>query len=390
MTTSATETLDPASLQALLGPQLRAEQAALIFQQGQEAVVSALLTLAKQLAEKPAASAAAADPSAPSGQTLPYAKPASGGRANPRRSDQGADRGPASSRFGWLRGRAREQRKGTRNVAVGDPPGRDRGPGGTAQGPFPNAINVLFDCGCAALGIRDGPDGLLQRPVDIRVGHRNDRGYSVRPSHVQLSVRWLVLTAWVAGLDAAAINWTIAARKFIPMGGIGSGEGVSIGYRGHDGSQGYVFQSYVTGKTTVHRTHPPTRMGLCYVWWAAVAGGLLTLVALALAATRNGRRLIVEFPLRRMTTQRWMIAVAVIGIEAGLIIGAMRCSGVDPRSSRWPPILIYIAAFPTLVLLRAFGRPRSAGAEMNSFGANSESVNHGWLEEWRNNRCESW
>jgi hypothetical protein len=66
MTTSGTETLDTALLQALLSPQLTAEQAAMIFQQGQEAVVFALLTLAKQLAEKSAASAAASDPSAPS------------------------------------------------------------------------------------------------------------------------------------------------------------------------------------------------------------------------------------------------------------------------------------------------------------------------------------
>ena len=39
MATTATDTLDTESLQALLGPQLTAEHAALIFQQGQEAVV---------------------------------------------------------------------------------------------------------------------------------------------------------------------------------------------------------------------------------------------------------------------------------------------------------------------------------------------------------------
>ena len=44
MATTGADTLDTASLQALLGPQLSAEQAALIFQQGQEAVVFALLT----------------------------------------------------------------------------------------------------------------------------------------------------------------------------------------------------------------------------------------------------------------------------------------------------------------------------------------------------------
>ena len=88
MATSGKETLDTASLQALLGPQLTAEQASLIFQQGQEAVVFALLTLAKQLAERQAA-AAAQDPAAPSGQTPPYAKPAAKGRAK----SKGARRG---------------------------------------------------------------------------------------------------------------------------------------------------------------------------------------------------------------------------------------------------------------------------------------------------------
>ena len=61
MATKGMETLDAAALQSLLGPELTAEQATLIFQQGQEAVVFALLTLAKQLAEKQAV-AASPDP----------------------------------------------------------------------------------------------------------------------------------------------------------------------------------------------------------------------------------------------------------------------------------------------------------------------------------------
>ena len=71
MATAVSDTLDTASLQALLGPQLTAEQARLIYEQGPEAVVFALLTLAKQLAEQSATAAAARDPSAPSGQTPP-------------------------------------------------------------------------------------------------------------------------------------------------------------------------------------------------------------------------------------------------------------------------------------------------------------------------------
>ena len=51
MATKGMETLDAAALQSLLGPGLTAEQVALIFRQGQEAVVFALLTLAEQLVE---------------------------------------------------------------------------------------------------------------------------------------------------------------------------------------------------------------------------------------------------------------------------------------------------------------------------------------------------
>src|SRR3954454_13027278 len=83
MATATTDTFDTASLRAILGPQLTAGQAMLIFQQGQEAVVFALLSLAKQLAEKQAATMTA-DPSAPSGQTPPYQKPAAKGRAKPK------------------------------------------------------------------------------------------------------------------------------------------------------------------------------------------------------------------------------------------------------------------------------------------------------------------
>src|SRR3954464_7807831 len=83
MTTAAPDILDTESLQALLGPQLTAEQARMIYDQGPDAVVFALLTLAKRAAERPA-NAAARDPSAPSGQTPPYVKPTRQGRAKPK------------------------------------------------------------------------------------------------------------------------------------------------------------------------------------------------------------------------------------------------------------------------------------------------------------------
>src|SRR5512135_43908 len=101
MVTAGTDTLDTASLRALLGPQLTAEQAALIFQQGQEAVVFALLTLAKQLAETQAVAPTTSDPSAPSGQTPPYAKPTAKTRARPKGAKPGhpGRRRPAPTRI---------------------------------------------------------------------------------------------------------------------------------------------------------------------------------------------------------------------------------------------------------------------------------------------------
>jgi transposase len=101
MATAGTDTLDTASLQALLGPHLTAEQATLIFQQGQEAVVFALLSFARQLAEKQVGPSAAVDPSTPSGQTAPYAKPTGKGRAKPKGAKPGhpGHRRPAPTRI---------------------------------------------------------------------------------------------------------------------------------------------------------------------------------------------------------------------------------------------------------------------------------------------------
>jgi hypothetical protein len=128
----------------------------------------------------------------------------------------------------------------------------------------------------------------------------------------------------------------------------------------------------MTGKTTIVSNRPPTATGLCDVWWPSVAGGIITLLVLALAATRNGRRLIAEFPLPRMTTRRLMIVVAVTAFEAVLIINVAKSNRVNwdflnyRRPSPWPALLICLVAPPTLVLLQAFGRTRSAGAEENS------------------------
>ena len=61
----------PATLDISLGPQLTAEQAEEIYRQGKEAVVFALLEMAKKLAEQQSTPS----PSTPSGMVAPYQKP---------------------------------------------------------------------------------------------------------------------------------------------------------------------------------------------------------------------------------------------------------------------------------------------------------------------------
>ena len=72
---TGTETSLTPSLEAMLGPQLTAEQARAIYEQGVEATVFALLILAKRLAETQAAGGAS--PTRPSGMTPVYEKPTS-------------------------------------------------------------------------------------------------------------------------------------------------------------------------------------------------------------------------------------------------------------------------------------------------------------------------
>jgi hypothetical protein len=190
----------------------------------------------------------------------------------------------------------------------------------------------------------------------------------MRPSHLQLTVRWLIFVAWIAGIDAAAINWTITAWDIdMRVGTRGGSHTARWSFHDRpDGSAVRVVRNFVTGSSTTTMIRPPTAVGMFLTWSPASAGGVLTLLAVALAATRNGRRLIVEFPLRPMTTRRWMVALAVIGIEVWLINGAMSYLVRHPRSSLWPPILIYLASLHTLTFPPAFGRTRSGGAEMSS------------------------
>jgi hypothetical protein len=175
----------------------------------------------------------------------------------------------------------------------------------------------------------------------------------MQQSQLRFIVRWLIFAAMVIGTDVAAIYWVVNARSAI-RSGIGGGPYTAhtTWYEMYDGSAVVVVRNYVTGKTTgtaVRR--PATTAGLCRVWWPAVASGFLTLLALAIALTRTGRWFIAELPLPQMTTRRWMIAVAVLGIEGGLVITTMRNSGVDPLRTQWAPILINLFGLHALAFL---------------------------------------
>jgi transposase len=82
-----------ATLDVSLGPDLTAEQAEEIYNQGKEAVVFALLELAKRLAEQQSPPAPA--PSTPSGMVPPYQKPSS---KKPRKQRGGREKGHPGAR----------------------------------------------------------------------------------------------------------------------------------------------------------------------------------------------------------------------------------------------------------------------------------------------------
>ncbi len=72
--------------------------------------------------------------------------------------------------------------------------------------------------------------------------------------------------------------------------------------------------------------------GLCRVWWPAPAAGCITLIVIALALTRAGRQYVAAFSLPRITMRWFMIAVAVLGAEAGWVLRMM-------DSSQWYSVM---------------------------------------------------
>ena len=87
-----------------------------------------------------------------------------------------------------------------------------------------------------------------------------------------------------------------------------------------------------------------------------VAGGrgaLVTLLAFATAMTKTGRWFITEYRLPRLTARQWMIVVAVLGTETGLVEVRMRASANDPMFFWWTPILVQLAILHVLAFAPA-------------------------------------
>lgn len=166
-------------------------------------------------------------------------------------------------------------------------------------------------------------------------------------------MRWLVFWAVIVGMDAAAVDWVVKSkaytREVIHMIDIRTGPGTYNDM--YDGSRVTIIYNPVTKKTISRTVVPPTTIGLCRVWWPAVAASFETLLALVIALTRTGQWLIAEMPMPQMNTRKWLFAVAVLATELGLVITPMKNSGVDPMNAQWTPIIIYLIVLHAIAFI---------------------------------------
>jgi hypothetical protein len=169
---------------------------------------------------------------------------------------------------------------------------------------------------------------------------------------MRFSLRWSLFAITIIGMDLAAVAWAVKARSW-KMGGSGGGPLTASWavYGKYDGSAVREVSNYLTGTRSVVVIRPATPLGLCRVWGPVVASVGLTLLALKVARTDAGRRFIEALRPPRMTTRRWMITVAVLGIELGLVISTLKSSGVDPVYALWVPIMAALVALHTLAFM---------------------------------------
>jgi hypothetical protein len=205
----------------------------------------------------------------------------------------------------------------------------------------------------------------------------------------------MILAALILATDLAAVRWVVKARSYLDAG-VGGGPMTAIRsyHAKYDGSKVLLVSNRLTGVTITTVVRPPTRLGLCRVWWPAVASGLLTLLTLVIPLTRTGRWFVQAIPIPRMTTRRWLIAIAVMGTEGGLIIGTLRDTGVDPLYARWTPILLWLIVLHTLAfmpvgiaLLYRYARDRRFQNEPESLSDRRQET--GFKTPWKGGPLDS-
>jgi hypothetical protein len=177
----------------------------------------------------------------------------------------------------------------------------------------------------------------------------------MRRPQLRFTVWWLIFAASIIGMDVAAINWVVTAKSAITARmDRGPNTARWTYYHMYDGSVRIVVNDYVTGRTIGPMVaRPATTAGLCRVWWLGAASAFLTLLALAIALSRTGQWFIAELPLPQMTTRRWMMAVALLGLEFGLINAGASGMGHKPTASDWLMSIGFVCWIEVLIAILA-------------------------------------
>jgi hypothetical protein len=200
--------------------------------------------------------------------------------------------------------------------------------------------------------------------------------------HLRIAVWLVVIFAAVIAIDKAAGAWVVWARKSYIHNTAHEIDGswrlpFTREDEMYDGSIVRVVTNRMTGTSVTTVIRPATWWGLCRVWWPAVASGLLTLLAVAIAVSRQGQALIARIPLPVMSTRRLLTLITILGTEGGLVIGTLKTSGIDPMRTPWVPIfyelaIVHVVAFLPVFVVLPFRRLRRlvlTWKPMNGFDA---------------------
>ncbi len=175
----------------------------------------------------------------------------------------------------------------------------------------------------------------------------------MRTSRVRSFERWRMIAASIIAIDVAAILWVVVARSvgFDPIGG-GPLDGYGWYFRMSDGSFNVISYDYSTNKTIGRTVIFPAPPGGSYrVWWPAFAAVPLTLLGLALASTRGGRRIFTRLPVPQITTLRLMTAVAILGADLGWVLRTMESPWACLLSDGGPLVFVDLVSVHALAFM---------------------------------------